>query len=526
MISKKYKSSNINANSTFSNFTKLKTEKFKKFGKLKAKSDLRLYPNSKRFLPLLTTEKNLSNFINSVKSSQELQRTLSFNKNKMRKNKSDLRDLKLQYLKLHEENENNTKILANILKLDNSVLKSKEKILEKIKQSKLGQEKEIIMDSMNIIDLKLELNEKKSILKSKEYEYNILKENSKYKNFIEMKKQLTNNSGIKNEIISDLEKIKSLLSENKKIKEKKEEEFKKLSQKYKEIKSKENNISEEKRKNKGKYVILKELISKLEEKLHNQEIRFKRYCKEKMDLINSIKDKEDIVNEIKEYLSKREQIIAKLQKRKDIIKNLEKQIFEIENEFNKLSEVNFGLSKQIEKNENIFKKLDKKYKDDRKEKSNMMLENNLKKIKLDLENIKNEFQIKIKKLKEINNKNIEDIQKNKNIIDVKRDLLNKLEKKKNRLELELENSGIKLKDIENEINDKKKELELLKNEEIKKRNETNNDKINKDIIENENDKDKSLNNGKTEQKSEIQKLKEQTKLKSENENHIINTEKN
>ena len=85
----------------------------------------------------------------------------------MRKNKSDLRDLKLQYLKLHEENENNTKILANILKLDNSVLKSKEKILEKIKQSKLGQEKEIIMDSMNIIDLKLELNEKKSILKSR-----------------------------------------------------------------------------------------------------------------------------------------------------------------------------------------------------------------------------------------------------------------------------------------------------------------------------------------------------------------------
>jgi chromosome segregation ATPase len=138
----------------------------------------------------------------------------------------------------------------------------------------------------------------------------------------------------------------------------------------------------------------------------------------------------DIVNQIKEYLSKREQIISKLQKRKDIIKNLEKQIFEIENEFNKLSEVNFGLSKQIEKNENIFKKLDKKYKDDRKEKSNMLLENNLKKIKLDLENIKNEFQIKIKKLKEINNKNIEDIQNNKNIIDVKRDLLNKLEKKK------------------------------------------------------------------------------------------------
>ena len=97
------------------------------------------------------------------------------------------------------------------------------------------------------------------------------------------------------------------------------------------------------------------------------------------------------------------------------------------------------MSKQIEKNENIFKKLDKKYKDDRKEKSNMLLENNLKKIKLDLENIKNEFQIKIKKLKEINNKNIEDIQNNKNIIDVKRDLLNKLEKKKNRLELELEN---------------------------------------------------------------------------------------
>ena len=131
---------------------------------------------------------------------------IEFLEEKISSMKKLVQDLKLQYLKLHEENENNTKILANILKLDNSVLKSKEKILEKIKQSKLGQEKEIIMDSMNIIDLKLELNEKKSILKSKEYEYNILKENSKYKNFIEMKKQLTNNSGIKNEIISDLEK--------------------------------------------------------------------------------------------------------------------------------------------------------------------------------------------------------------------------------------------------------------------------------------------------------------------------------
>ena len=46
------------------------------------------------------------------------------------------------------------------------------------------------------MNLKFEINEKKSILKSKNNEYNLLKQNSKYKNYLEMQKQLKNNDDI------------------------------------------------------------------------------------------------------------------------------------------------------------------------------------------------------------------------------------------------------------------------------------------------------------------------------------------
>ena len=203
-------SAKLTPNSTYTTFSKLNTTRFKKFRKSKAKSELRLFPHLKRFLPYLTMEKYSSNFLHQTKSSQELQRTLSYNKNKMLSNKSDIRDLKIQYTKLQEENENNRKMLNSILQLDNDIVYSKEEILEKIKKSKLEYEKNVVVDSINIINLKLELNEKKMILKSKNNEYNYLKENSKYKNYLEMQKQLVSNDDTKKEILSDLEVLKNI----------------------------------------------------------------------------------------------------------------------------------------------------------------------------------------------------------------------------------------------------------------------------------------------------------------------------
>lgn len=360
--------SKISANTTnYSNFSKLNASKFKTFGKSKARSEIRLFP-SKRFFPFLTMEKYSSNFLNNTKSSQELQRTLSFNKNKMQKNKNDLRDLKIQYTKLQEENEINKNILAKMLNLTNDNFCSKEEILEKIKKCKIDKDEKIIAENINIIDLKLELNEKKSILKSTNYEYNNLKENSKYKNVIEIKKQLLNNVDIKKEIVSDIQQLKNILEKNKKLLEEKEQEHKKLNINYKEMISKGKNISEEQRKIKSKYLILKELVSKLEQKLQLKEIKFKQLCKTKIELMNSIGENENIIKEIKDYLSKREQNLSKLQKRRELIKSLVKKVNEIDKEYNQLFDENNDLSQELAKSVINYKKLDKKLKDDKKRK--------------------------------------------------------------------------------------------------------------------------------------------------------------
>ena len=444
-------SSKLTPNSTFSNFSKLNTSRFKKFGNLKAKSELRLFPNVKRFFPFLTMEKYSSNYLNNTKSSQELQRTLSFNKNKLLNNKKDILDLKIQYTKLQEENENNKKILSNILHLDNDTLFSKEELLEKIKSCRIENDKRMIVDSINIINLKLELNEKKTILKSKINEYNLLKENSKYKNYIEMQKQLSNNDDIKNEIVYDLEMLKDILEENKKRLDEKEEEYKTSCEKYKKLKKKEKDISEVKKEQKGKCILLKESISKLALKLQKQEIQFKQQCKTKIELVNSIQEKEIFIKEIKDYLGKRQQVNIKLQKRKEIIRNLEKKIMEIEKDYNEINNENDELSNNLDKNIIIFAKMDKKLKDDKKgnHKFNHW-ENNLKEIKFDLDYIKIEHINKIKSMKQINCKNLEIIEKNKNNINKKKDIIKLLEKQKNELEYILENSK-KLEDLQNDI---------------------------------------------------------------------------
>ena len=457
--------SKTSANSTFTNFSKLDALQLKKLGKSKTKSELRFFPNLRRFLPFLTTEKYSSSFLNNEKSSQELQRTLSFNKNKVLKNKEDIKDLKIQYSKLQEENEFSKKILSDILNLDDDSIYTKEDILKKIKNCKKENDKKIVIDTLNLMNLKFEINEKKSILKSKNNEYNLLKQNSKYKNYLEMQKQLKNNDDIKIEILSDLEKLKTILEGNKKILEEKESEYKRLNKKYKNLLSEEKNIFEETKEKKGKFMILRDLISKLEQKLQKKEIEFKQYCRTKSELINSIEEKEKLIKKIKEFLSKKEQMNSNLLKKKEIIKDLEQKNNELEKEYNKLNDENNEIAGKIGKNENIYKKIDRKLNQDKKYKTSIKsFENNLKKIKSDFESIKNEYQNKIKNLNEINIKYNEDINNNKNIIIKKKEVINNLKNQKAELEIKIQQANEKLKDIENNIITKKEQIIILKNE--------------------------------------------------------------
>jgi hypothetical protein len=114
----------------------------------------------------LPRKKNSSISLNyySMKNSEELQKTLSFNRNRMLKNKTELNELKIQYHKLYEDNENNNKLLSKILNLKNIKDYSKEELLEKMKNCEFDKKsKKKMLETINYINLKLEVNEMKTI---------------------------------------------------------------------------------------------------------------------------------------------------------------------------------------------------------------------------------------------------------------------------------------------------------------------------------------------------------------------------
>ena len=360
-ISQLSRKNNLSKQSKNKNFTKHRIQR-------KNKSELKLQTTYGQFLPLLgvdtyNNDRNIKNqnyqtmerkksstislrFYNS-KNSEELQKTLSFNRNRMLKNKTELNELKIQYNKLYEDNENNNKLLSKILNLRNIKDYSKEELLEKTKYCELDKKsKKKMLDTINLINLKLEVNEKKSILKSTNNEYEYLKEKSKYKNILELKKELSDKDEIKKQILCDIERLKEIISDDKKIMDESEEENKKLEEKYKNAKKEEKDILQKIQEYKERSIKLQEIIFKIERKLQKNEIVYKENCKTQQEINSSIKEKEKKIEDINVYLSKREQININVQKRRDIIKNYEIKNNELEYEYDKLNSENNDLMKK------------------------------------------------------------------------------------------------------------------------------------------------------------------------------------
>ena len=323
----------------------------------KNKSELKLQTTYQKFLPNLgldtyDNESYLKNEnireINKIKastitmgfysnkSSEELQKTLSYNKNRMLKNKTELNELKINYNKLSEHNRNNKNIISKILDLKDNRQYSKEELLQKMKTCRFDeQSKRRMLDSIKLINLKLEVNEKKSILKSKINEYNLLKENSKYKNISELKKRLENNDEIKKQLLLDIDKLKQIVLKDKQVMKESEQENINLDEKYKKVKKEEDEIKQKIIDFQKKCDTLQDEIFKIERKLQKQEIIYKKNYKMQFEMKNSIKEKEKQIKEINDYLSKREQINSDLLRRREIIKQYEDKNFELDTEYDK-----------------------------------------------------------------------------------------------------------------------------------------------------------------------------------------------
>ena len=488
---KKYQSpsqiNEINGRINYSKYSKENRTSKPKISKRKNKSELKLQTYYQKFLPILgfdafSNESYLKNEntklpnkikastvdvgFYSTKSSEELQKTLSFNKNRMLKNKTELNELKINYNKLTEDNQKNKSILSKILNLKNNRQYSKEELLQKMKTCEFDkQSKRRMLDSIKLINLKLEVNEKKSILKSKNNEYNLLKEKSKYKNIAQLKKKLLNNDEAKKQILLDIDKLKEIVLKDKQAMKENEQENINLDEKYKNIKKEEDEIRQKIDDFQKKSNTLQESIFKIERKLQKQEILYKQNYKIQFETKNSIKEKEKQIKEINDYLSKREQINSDVLKRKEIIKEYENKNFELDTNYDKLNKENNELYKKNTEMEHENNKNKKKLKEikNRSYKNKLKeYEDNLKKIKLEYDNIKKEHENKKKEYEEKKNKQKEMIQKNKEEIDKKNEQIEDLEKKKEELEINIKNSRLNIDKIQKELNDRKKQMELIK----------------------------------------------------------------
>ena len=450
----------------------------------------------------------------NTRSSNELQKTLSLNKNRMIKNKTEINELKIQYNKLSAYNEKNRRVLAKILNIKSNRPYTTEEILKTMEKNNLDKtvkrKMKKMFDSTNLMELELKLNEKKTIIKHKNNEYMFLKENAKCKNVSDIKNDLSEKDDMKKQVELDIEKLKEIIIGNTKFLEMNEEQYKKLDEKYKEIKKEEDDIISKSNECKKNITIVQDIISKCERKLQRQEILYKQNFRNQYEISNSIEEKEKQIKELNEYISKREEINCNVQNRKNLIKTFDNRNRELDNEYERLNNENNILMKknnEMEKNKKLQKKMNVSKKEGNKIK---IYEENLKKLKKEFQSMKSEHEIQQKKYKEMNKKKCEIIQKNKEEIDKRNKLINDLEKKKNELELNLKNWRKNIDDLQAELDNRKKQVELLKD---KIRENENN--VNEEELENENEKLILENNN---LKEEIEKINKELEKYNDNEN--------
>ena len=492
--------------------------------------------SKKQQLPILTL--NSLSFYGSLplenSDIDSLKKKLLLDKTNINKKKAELQELKIQYNKLMRENRNHKNLIYEILQLENEennssyvnynpdsnnnekIVITEEQLISKINTCKINEAQEKkLKNSFDLINLRIEINNKKKLLTNKINEFDKLNENSKYKNVNEMtaklEEMIVNEENIKKEIIKleknnktipDLEK--EYEEENKiyEEKDKKEKEYKKkFTDKIHELNKIKNEILNIKGKPKSKKIYINSLTRSPE---YNGTKTIGLRLKTKIDKIKyDLKQIDNYKNE------KREDMIALLSERKSKINELKKKNDELESKINELTEKNKDLLMKSMENNEEKKKLENKGKETNKDIKKMTdLENklnNLTKKKQDL--------IKECEEKEQSLKNIENEQKEKNKIMVEQ--LDSLNNSINKMSDQIDELSGKInemqKDIDNyqeQIDTKKKEIDKLKNEIEKKKNEKeeNNDNQNMDDIKKENEILKAQN---SKLKDELKFIEEQ-----------------
>lgn len=488
----------------------------------KQPTDYKLKPSKSKQqqLPILTL--NSLSFYDSLPLENSklldvdsLKKKLLLNKTNINKKKAELQELKIQYNKLMRENRNHKNLIYEILQLENEannsnrvnyitdsnnnygkILITEEQLISKINTCKINEAQEKkLKNSFDLINLRIEINNKKKLLTNKINEFDELNENSKYKNVNEMtaklEEMIINEENLKKEIVKledileknnktipDLEKE---YEEEKKIyeeKDKKEKEFKKIfNEKIHELNKIKSEIQNIKEKPKSKKICINSLTRSPE---YSGSKTLGIRLKTKIDKIKyDLKQIDNYKNE------KREDMIALLSERKSKINELKKKNDELESKINELTEKNKDLYMKSMENVEEKKKLEIKGRETNKDIKKMTdLENKLNNLTKKKQDLIKECEEKEQNLK--NNEN-EQKEKNKSMVEQLDNLQNSIKNMKDQVNELGEKINEMQKDIDNyqkQIDTKKKDIDKLKNEIEKKKNEKeeNNDNQNTDDI--------------------------------------------
>jgi hypothetical protein len=520
----------------------------KKFNFQKQKTDYILKSNSNKIknnqLPLLTF--NSISFYDSIPSDNpnnldidSLKKKLISNKSNINKKRTELQDLKIQYNKLIDENKNHKNLIYEILHLENEPNSSsieieenniniglmgritEEQLISKINSCKIDEDQEKrLKDSYELINLRMELNNKKKLLLNKNNEYDKLKNKLKFKNMNEITTKLEdliieeekikkenakmdeilqkNTSEILPNLEKDFEDEKNIYDEISKIESKNKKEFNDKLNKINELKAEIQNIE-----NKAKFTKNKNLAMNGLEYQGSKTIGIKLKAR-----IEKMKFELEQINKYKK--EKREDIIKIVEERKSKIDEQKKKNSELEKNINEITEKNKELyMKTLDYNEEK-KKLENRGKESNKDIKKMKeVEDKLNIVK----NKKNELIKECEEKEEIlkNNKK-EQNEKNKNILEQLNNLKNNIQN----MNKQVDELNTKINDMQNNIDNYQKQIDNKKNE-IEKLNDVNEDN-------NDNNGDENTENNKKEEKSEdVQKIK--NKLVKENKNYRKENEK-
>ena len=505
--------------------TKLSTPKF---------HSIKLYKSNQQLSKAITDIKNINNnFSFKIKRNQKIKlkrdnKPIQYNSEDLKndlmsfraeaiKRKNELIKLKIKCGRLMIDNVNNKTLIANILGIPKNKYLTKDTVIKKIKNCKMNkEEKESLKTSYEILKLKSEFNNKKTLLSEKAKYLEILNKNSKLKNI----------SILQDEFNNKCEQEKSLI--------------KKLSSLGKKYSQQQNLLSEMKEKLKMQNITSENLLE-----LETQGVdKINQMLDQKVTLIKqiySLKDK--IKKHKKSYFSKEKENIEKERNN-----SFDEQKLNILNEYSKIRLEEETSISQMTKNNEADESVLKNYSEEiallQKEYNNLYLQlNNYKEEKPKLifkskepkkniekmESLKKEL-IKLKELKieteQKNNKIQNELKKKNNDYNIDNEMLskkiednintkNKLDKKIQELNETKEKLNNKSKEIISKINQAKEEYDkLIQNEKELKIQIEQNSLLNQENIQNK-EKEKKDNMIKLtkKRKNEIDNLKnEQNKL--------------